>query len=216
MKTFLIGLLPLTLAAQGAGGVLFENDQVRVLKVTVQPGQKSPQHKHDLNRVMIYLGEGGQKLTYQDGKVDDQRWKAGEVRWSPAGGLHTSESSSNRSFQIVEVELKNKPFRGRAAVSALDPVRVSPKNYAVEMDNDQVRVIRFRNSALGKIPMHEHSLDRITVFLTDFHARVIPADGATSELHKQAGDVTWGGPAKHAEDNLSNHAVEVVAVEIKK
>jgi len=214
MKTAILAFAAATLSAQ-APPPLFDDDRVRVLKVTVAPGQKSALHKHDVNRVMVYLNEGGQKLTYQDGKVDDQKWKAGEVRWSPAGGLHTSESTSSRPFQIVEIELKNKPSSVKAGGSALDPVKVAPKNYRVEMENGQVRVIRFRNSPRGKIPMHEHALSRVTVFLTEFPARVVAADGATSELRKQAGDVTWGGPAKHTEENLSDHAVEVVAVEIK-
>jgi hypothetical protein len=53
--------------------------------------------------------------------------------------------------RIVEVELKSKP--GRASTlkqSALDPIKVDPKRYKVELENDQVRVFRVRYEPHGK------------------------------------------------------------------
>ena len=42
-----------------------DNDQVRVLDVTVQPHEKTRLHEHKINRVMIYLDEGAQHFEYQ-------------------------------------------------------------------------------------------------------------------------------------------------------
>src|SRR5689334_391877 len=81
-----------TLAAQQDDRVKFDNDAVRVLKVTDIPHKKSALHKHDLNRVMIYLTSGDLDVTAEDGKVTHQHWKAEQVAFSPAGGLHTSEN----------------------------------------------------------------------------------------------------------------------------
>src|SRR2546425_12817288 len=67
-----------------------DNDQARVLVVNSEPDVKSALHKHDMNRVMIYLDAGKMTLTDPNGKVETLNFKAGEVLWSAAGGIHTS------------------------------------------------------------------------------------------------------------------------------
>jgi hypothetical protein len=53
--------------------------------------------------------------------------------------------------RIVEVELKSKPAgRARLKQPALDPIKVDPKRYKVELENDQVRVFRVRYEPHGK------------------------------------------------------------------
>src|SRR5947207_3682855 len=42
--------------------VLLANDQVRVLKVVMKPGQKAPMHSHPHN-VAYYLNDANEKLT---------------------------------------------------------------------------------------------------------------------------------------------------------
>ena len=169
-----------------------------------------------MNRVMIYLDAGKMTLTDPNGKVETLNFKAGEVLWSPAGGLHTSLNVSGHAVRIVEVELKSKP--GRASTlqqPALDPVKVDPKRYKVELENDQVRVLRVRYGPHDKGVMHEHTLNRVVTFITDGNMKVTTPDGESKILRTAAGDVTWGGPAKHTEENLSDQLFEVVVVEFK-
>lgn len=73
-----------------------------------------------MNRVMIYLDAGKMTLTDPNGKVETLNFKAGEVLWSPAGGLHTSLNVSDHAVRIVEVELKSKP--GRASTPQQPPL----------------------------------------------------------------------------------------------
>src|SRR5262249_37415999 len=87
----------------------FDNDQARILVVSSPPDVKTPLHKHDMNRVMIYLDAGKMTLTDPNGKVETLNFKAGEALWSPTGGLHTSLNVSGHAVRIVEVELKSKP-----------------------------------------------------------------------------------------------------------
>ena len=193
-----------------------DNDQARILVVRSAPDVKSSLHKHDMNRVMIYLDAGKMTLTDPNGKVETLNFKAGEVLWSPEGGLHTSLNVSGHAVRIVEVELKSKP--GRASTlqqPALDPVKVDPKRYKVELENDQVRVLRVRYGPHDKGVMHEHTLNRVVTFITDGNMKVTTPDGESKILKTAAGDVTWGGPAKHTEENLSDQLFEVVVVEFK-
>src|SRR5712692_9120118 len=192
---------------------VIENEQVRVLVVTDEPHRKNALHEHLSNRVMIYLDAGANTLTYADGRVDRQKFQSGEVRWSPAGGKHSSENPGDKAFRVVEVELKN---AGRPVeFPALDPVKIDPKHYQVVMDNPQVRVVRARIGPKEKVPMHEHALPRVLVFLTDFNSRAVEPDGKDSDIRSQAREERWGGPAKHREENLREQTSEVVVIEIK-
>ena len=145
MKYLTIASLTVLAASAQDRSVPIDNDQVRVLKVTQGPHIKTKLHKHDMNRVMIYLQPGKQTIEYPAAKSAHLNWKAGEALWSPQAGMHIAEITSDNPVTIVELELKNK---GRKVTPpALDPLKVAPKNYTVELDNDQVRVLRSRIGA---------------------------------------------------------------------
>ena len=38
-----------------------------------------------------------------------------------------------------------------------DPVKLDPKHYSVELENDQTRVVRIKYRGHEKSPMHQHS-----------------------------------------------------------
>ena len=84
-----------------------ENEYVRVVTATDKPVDKPGSvHEHKQNRVMIYLDSGNMRIAYTDGRVDNQHWKAGDVAWSPAGGMHTSQNISPTAIHIVDLELR--------------------------------------------------------------------------------------------------------------
>ena len=196
-------------------GTLFENDQVRVIRALEKPRVKGKFHAHAQNRVLIYLQPGEQRFEYQDGRPPEVfHWQAGEVKWSPANGMHSPEVISNDAFNIVEIELK-RPGTGTTITSNLDPVKIDPKHYKLEFENPQVRVLRVKIEAHGTAPMHEHSLNRVTVFLTDQEFRVTDSHGEIKIMKHKAGDAVWGTPTTHTEENLSNDPFEVVVVELK-
>src|SRR5438046_4103459 len=115
-----LGALPLTLGAQTAAapGVKVDNDRVRILTAVDRPHNKGALHKHDFNRVMIYLTPGDLDVLYQDGRADHQHWKINDVAWSPDGGLHTSEHVGPTDLRIEEIDVKK---TGPAATVVRDP-----------------------------------------------------------------------------------------------
>jgi quercetin dioxygenase-like cupin family protein len=191
-----------------------DNDQVKVVQVVVQPHEKTKLHQHKVNRVMIYLNSGQQDFDYQPGGKSVLKVKAGEVKWSPAGGMHIAEVTSAHPIGIVETELKN-PGSGKSATAALDPLKVDPKHYKLEFENDQVRVFRVKIGAHESTPLHEHALNRVLTYITDQTFRVTSADGKVDMPVHKAGDISWGVPAKHTEENLSDKPFEVVVTEFK-
>jgi uncharacterized RmlC-like cupin family protein len=220
MKIKVVGPVLMFCATLGAitvepAGTLLENDQVRVVRAFEQPHVKGKFHAHAQNRVLIYLQAGQQRFEYQDGRAPEVfHWQTGDVKWSPANGMHSPEVISSNAFNIVEIELKG-PGTGKTITSNLDPLKIDPKHYKLEFENPQVRVLRVKIEAHGTAPMHEHSLSRVTVFLTDQEFRVKDSHGEVKTMKHKAGDAVWGTPTTHTEENLSNDPFEAVAIELK-
>src|SRR5260370_11737203 len=71
---------------------VLENPTIRVLDALDRPHQKTALHKHDFNRVMIYITAGDLDVTGEDGKTEHQHWKAGDVGWNGGGPTHVSQN----------------------------------------------------------------------------------------------------------------------------
>jgi hypothetical protein len=108
--------------------IKLDNEFVRVSFLTDQPRTKTPLHRHEFNRVMIYLDPMELVLRYQDGEIDHQRWSKGQVAWSPGGRLHTGENLIDHTARVVEVELKKPPSGKPLVPTERDPLKVNPKN----------------------------------------------------------------------------------------
>ena len=96
-----------------------------------------------------------------------------------------------------------------------DPLKVAPSNYAVEIENNQVRVLRVKVGPRQRIPEHEHAVPRIIVPLTEVDIAVTAADGTKSSLKGKPGDVIFGRPARHREENTLDKPVELILIELK-
>jgi len=191
-----------------------DNDQAHVVVAHDEPHKKSALHEHKLDRVMIYLQAGRQRFTH-DGKTTTIQFKAGDVRWSPASGMHTSEIISDNPVTIVEVEVKKDGDPSKNVISPLDPLKVDPKVYKLEFENSKVRVVRVKMPAGAKVPLHEHTLNRVVVYLTDQNSSMTSPDGKTATSQHHPGEFSWGLPLKHMEQNNMDHAFEAIVVEFK-
>jgi quercetin dioxygenase-like cupin family protein len=91
--------------------VEFENDQVRVLRITYGPHEKGVMHSHPAG-VVVYLTDGRGRFTFPGGKTQDVPLKAGTVQWADAT-THLPENLGDKGFEVIEVELKAKPGAAR-------------------------------------------------------------------------------------------------------
>ena len=87
--------------------VEFENDQVRVLRVTIPAGEKTPVHEHP-NFVGVFLNDSTNRVSPVGGTVDETPRKAGQVLQLPAV-KHVVENLGTTTAQIIVVEIKGKP-----------------------------------------------------------------------------------------------------------
>ena len=84
--------------------VEFENESVRVLRISYAPGEKSVMHHHP-NSVAVYLTDGMARMSTPDGKSEEIPFKAGVTAWTPAG-THLPQNIGNKPFQVLLVEMK--------------------------------------------------------------------------------------------------------------
>jgi quercetin dioxygenase-like cupin family protein len=99
--------------------------------------------------------------------------------------------------------------------AADDPVKVDPKHYKVEFENDRVRVLRIKYGAGEKSVMHSHP-EYIAVFLTDANGKFTYADGKTEDINAKAGTVQHMDAHTHLPENTRQTPFEVIAVELKR
>ncbi len=196
--------------------VPIDNELAKVIQVhRAMPGVKTRPHRHEMNRVMIYLNAGGQNITWDDGRLEKLVWKAGEVLWSARGGMHVAEITGSEPARIVEVELKREASTLPATLSPRDPVKVDARHYSIDLENPQVRVTRVRLGAGETTPVVEHSLVRLVTYLTDQEIEVKPEHGQARIEKHQAGQIEWRKPSVESVRNVGAGAAEAVAIYFK-
>jgi uncharacterized protein (TIGR02246 family) len=84
--------------------VAFENDKVRVLRITYGPKEKSVMHSHP-EGVVVFLNDINGRFKMPDGSTRDMQVKAGTVSWTDAE-THEPENLGNKPFEVIQVELK--------------------------------------------------------------------------------------------------------------
>jgi quercetin dioxygenase-like cupin family protein len=84
--------------------LLFENERVRVMEVTFQPGEKIGMHSHP-DHVVHILDGGKLKIETGDGTVSELEMKTGETMWLPAQS-HKAENLGQTKVRILVTELK--------------------------------------------------------------------------------------------------------------
>ena len=97
--------------------VVFENEKVRVLEVTIKPGEKEPFHVHPMPSVMTVIT--GAKLRITEATLNDGKLVTGKTievgkdnfqpppLWMPPQGLRSVENIGSVTYRSYQVELKS-------------------------------------------------------------------------------------------------------------
>jgi hypothetical protein len=92
--------------------VLLENDRVRVLDVTVEPGEREAVHAHCLPSVMYVMYEGIDRNYNAKGELIGEQKAAPplsefpQVYWLESSPPHAIENLDAKSIRLLRVELK--------------------------------------------------------------------------------------------------------------
>lgn len=189
--------------------VLFENDQVRVVRWAVAAGDTTLYHSHPDN-LNICLTDYNGSVSAPHTETFNIHAKAGSADWRKKCEHAVANIGSHRMEGIL-VEPKQ-PGSLRPNGSS-DPVIIDPEHHTVEFENDYIRVLRERRG-LGRFPMHGHP-DNVQVLLTDLKAALTGTDGTTEIIKGKAGDVRWRFASQHKGEVLGEKPVEQIIIEMK-
>jgi hypothetical protein len=106
--------LDAVVAAPKSHRIFIENEQVRVLEVMIEPGEKEPPHTHRWPSVMIvdrrsrirYYSEED-KLVYET-PMNSEAPENLEPRWMDPEGLHAVENIDSKPLHAIRIEIKEK------------------------------------------------------------------------------------------------------------
>ena len=84
--------------------VLFENEQVRVWEIELQPGETLAMHHHDLDYVVVPLTTGRLRMRAADGETAAEL-VAGRAYYRRRGVEHDVINANAHEFVFVEVEI---------------------------------------------------------------------------------------------------------------
>jgi quercetin dioxygenase-like cupin family protein len=172
--------------------VLLENDRVRVLEVTVKPGEKTAKHSHPVN-VIYSFNDAKTKFTV-GGKSVVRELKADTALWG-AAETHTGENVGTTETHVLVFELKGN--KGAKAAKGADPMKADPAHFKVLLNNARVRLLEFRAKPGEKILMHSHP-DYVTYSFTNNKSTFSFPDGKTAEREAKEGTATFNAAETHA------------------
>lgn len=99
-------------------------------------------------------------------------------------------------------------------VNAQDAPKEDPAHYKVELENDEVRVLRINYGPGEESVMHKHPKG-VVVFLTDAKVDFTLPDGQTVPMTSKAGDVIWTEEDSHKPKNTAGEPLEAIQIEFK-
>ncbi len=89
-----------------ATDVLFENDNVKIWNLIVNPGESSDWHMHGRDYVTIVVEGAGLTVEYDDGTADDSPSGPGTWRYHGEHKIHRVVNNTDSRYVNVLVELK--------------------------------------------------------------------------------------------------------------
>jgi len=104
--------------------------------------------------------------------------------------------------------------RGSAQDDALDPLRVAGDSHKLAFENKFVRVLDVHLPP-GKVePRHRHP-HGMSVYFTDWDARVTVDGGQPEVHHRTAGSFAWGEAVIHTVENAGKTEGHILRIELK-
>jgi beta-alanine degradation protein BauB len=107
--------------------LLFENDQVRVWSMSIEPGEASPVHRHTRDWLYVYVTDDNRMETrFHSGRRARADFDDGYVGYDTIGDpdhpdlTHALHNVGAKPHRQILVEFKDEPGRGDGAPDRVD------------------------------------------------------------------------------------------------
>jgi quercetin dioxygenase-like cupin family protein len=189
--------------------LVLKNDSLHVLRVTLQPGERSLYHIHSVDDVAVWLGHSraAQQLPGEpEGAPVEQ--KPGNISLRTLHETpftHRVHNVGPGLFDVLDVELLQRPDHPSAAVAG-----------PVAGENPSARVYKWTLAPGGGTPMHTHERPYLIVAVTGFPLKMTAPDGQSSTHEVKPGDFHWvSTKVAHSLANAGNEEGQIVEIELK-
>lgn len=216
MIAVLLAALPLTASAQdpakvdpGHYKVLIDNAVVRVLKVSVAPGEKTPMHSHP-DAMLVPFDSGKARFTMPDGKSEESALAKDAAVYTPAS-THSGANVGTTKIDLLVVE-----FKAKTAGTATLPTARPGMTQTVLAESP--RATAWRTTAaptFSEAAGTSHEYDQVVIALSagDINLAV---EGQPTRTKWARGDVQFvGRGVKHEAKNAGGKPIDFVIVAVK-
>lgn len=220
MKTLGLALvlaaIPLVAAAQDPVKVdpshykvLLDNPAVRVLKVNMAAGAKSPMHSHP-DTLVVPLADAKARFTMPDGKTQDVVLTKENASYNPAF-THAPANVGTTKVDLILVE-----FKTAAPGTATVPTGRAGLQQTTLVENP--RAVAFKTTAapdFEEAAGSTHEYDQVVIALGAADMSLM-VDGKAPVTRWQRGDVQFiGRGVKHQSKNTGGKPVDFIIIAIR-
>jgi beta-alanine degradation protein BauB len=101
-----------------------------------------------------------------------------------------------------------------AADQAADPVVTDPAHYEILLENEHVRVLRYRDMPGDRTRQQDHP--RFVLYaVSPFERRIVLPDGRALDRAFEGGEVMWSEAQTHVGENVGDTPTEAIIIELK-
>ena len=220
MKTLKVALvlaaLPLAAQAQDVVKVdaakykvLIDNPSVRVLKVAVSPGAKSPMHSHP-DAMLVSLQDSKAQFTLPDSKTQDSVIGKETAVYTPAT-THASANVGTTPVDAILIEFKAK----EPGTATLPSERPGIQSNVLAEGPRAVALKAIAAPDFAEAPGTTHDYDQVVISL-GANDMSLAIDGKPAITKWQRGTAQFiGRGVKHESKNVSGRPIEFVIVAIR-
>lgn len=192
--------------------LVFENEYVRVLNITLEPGDKQPLHFGE-NRLIYALSNYTIKYYLEDDATEIP-WNEGGIHWHEAG-KHAVENVGETIADYLVIERKAIELSVESDGITETEVMIQDTEYATAVfENDYAHVVRVHLPAGSTIPEHD-GINRLVYSLSDYTIRYTSEIKGTVETEFEAGDIHWHSPGVHSVENIGDSEASYIVFSLK-
>lgn len=143
--------------------VVFENDQMRVLSVNVEPGVTTAEHRHDFDIVTVSMNDGTETRTQTAGQPAQPRparplGNVSTSEYTGKPGSHRVENVGKRAYQLFAVENRKKSGWSTGAVTTGIATKLAQESRAFRIYDVQLALNTTQST-------HTHTTPTIAVLV---------------------------------------------------
>ena len=189
--------------------LLLKNDSLLVLRVTLQPGERSLYHVHSVDDVAVWLGHSSaaQQLPNEPESAPVEQ-KPGNISLRTLHETpftHRVHNLGPGLFDVLDVELLQRPEH--PSTGAAGPVAG---------ENPSARVYKWTLAPGGVTPMHTHERPYLIVAATGFNLKMASPDGQSLTHEIKPADFHWvTTKVTHTLANAGTGEGQIIEIELK-